>query len=58
MSAESERVAGFGRFEDGLRDAGGWCQWEPYVSERQWGTVREEYSASGEAWRVAKETGQ
>jgi hypothetical protein len=45
-----ERVAGFGRLEDGLRQAGDWYRWGPYVSERQWGTVREDYSANGEAW--------
>ncbi|HEV3295020.1 MAG TPA: hypothetical protein VG123_39075 [Streptosporangiaceae bacterium] len=50
MSAESERVAGFGRLEDGLRQASDWYLWGPYVSERQWGTVREDYSADGEAW--------
>ena len=27
-----------------------WRKWGPYVSERQWGTVREDYSASGDAW--------
>jgi hypothetical protein len=27
-----------------------WRKWGPYVSERQWGTVREDYSADGEAW--------
>jgi len=27
-----------------------WKQWGPYLSERQWGTVREDYSASGDAW--------
>jgi hypothetical protein len=50
VSAERERVAGFGRLEDGLRQAGDWYLWGPYVSERQWGTVREDYSADGEAW--------
>jgi hypothetical protein len=50
MGAESERVAGFGRLEDGLRQAGDWYRWGPYLSERQWGTVREDYSADGEAW--------
>jgi hypothetical protein len=50
MGAESERVAGFGRLEDGLRQASDWYLWGPYVSERQWGTVREDYSADGEAW--------
>jgi hypothetical protein len=27
-----------------------WQMWGPYLSERQWGTVREDYSADGEAW--------
>ena len=50
MGAESERAAGFGAMEDGLRQAGDWYRWGPYVSERQWGTVREDYSADGQAW--------
>ena len=28
-----------------------WRLWGPYVSERQWGTVREDYSADGDAWK-------
>ena len=31
------------------RDAD-WKNWGPYVSERAWGSVREDYSASGDAW--------
>jgi len=27
-----------------------WKRWGPYLSERAWGTVREDYSATGEAW--------
>ncbi|GAB4017497.1 glucosidase [Spirosoma migulaei] len=27
-----------------------WRQWGPYVSDRQWGTVREDYSSNGDAW--------
>jgi hypothetical protein len=27
-----------------------WKKWGPYLSERQWGTVREDYSADGNAW--------
>src|SRR5690242_18109748 len=27
-----------------------WKKWGPYLSERQWGTVREDYSQSGDAW--------
>ncbi len=50
MSAERERVSSFGRLEDGLRQASDWYLWGPYLSERQWGTVREDYSENGEAW--------
>jgi hypothetical protein len=49
-SAERERVRQFGHLEDGLHQAGDWYRWGPYVSERQWGTVREDYSADGDAW--------
>jgi hypothetical protein len=27
-----------------------WLRWGPYLSDRQWGTVREDYSAGGDAW--------
>src|SRR5437660_12503661 len=27
-----------------------WKRWGPYLSERQWGTVREDYSPGGTAW--------
>ena len=27
-----------------------WKNWGPYLSDRQWGTVREDYSANGDAW--------
>src|SRR6201993_4283835 len=50
MGAERERVEEFGKLENGLRQAGEWYRWGPYVSERQWGTVREDYSADGDAW--------
>jgi hypothetical protein len=30
--------------------AAGWKRWGPYLSERQWGTVREDYSMDGNAW--------
>jgi hypothetical protein len=35
--------------EDALRTRN-WKRWGPYLSERQWGTVREDYSARGDAW--------
>jgi hypothetical protein len=31
-------------------DADAWKRWGPYLSERQWGTVREDYSPNGTAW--------
>ena len=43
-------MAGFGHLEDGLHQGGDWYRWGPYVSERQWGTVREDYSPDGQAW--------
>ena len=33
-----------------LKENKKWKQWGPYLSDRQWGTVREDYSASGNAW--------
>ncbi len=30
--------------------SGDWRKWGPYLSERQWGTVREDYSEGGDAW--------
>ena len=39
-----------GRLND-ARDRGvPWKKWGPYLSERQWGTVREDYSENGDAW--------
>src|SRR5262245_23351533 len=32
------------------RDEVPWRKWGPYLSERQWGTVREDYSGKGDAW--------
>ncbi|MBV8750286.1 MAG: glucosidase [Candidatus Eremiobacteraeota bacterium] len=43
-SAERRRVA-----DDAARTAH-WSRWGPYLAERQWGTVREDYSADGSAW--------
>ena len=33
-----------------LDDYAAWTKWGPYVAERAWGTVREDYSESGDAW--------
>src|ERR1700677_2549852 len=41
---EHQRLA-----EDAARTLN-WKRWGPYLSERQWGTVREDYSSNGDAW--------
>jgi hypothetical protein len=48
--AERTRVEAFGRLDNGLRQASDWYLLGPYLSERQWGTVREDYSTGGDAW--------
>ncbi len=40
-----------GGMAGGPEQAGPWYQWGPYLSERAWGTVREDYSADGDAWK-------
>jgi hypothetical protein len=42
-TAEGQRLAA-------IRHGAGWRRWGPYISDRQWGTVREDYSAGGNAW--------
>jgi hypothetical protein len=44
MSAERDRLAAADRGE------ADWRLWGPYLAERAWGTVREDYSANGDAW--------
>ena len=39
------------RIRNNTGDVPPWWRWGPYVSERAWGTVREDYSADGDAWR-------
>ena len=52
MTAEHARLAeATGRAEVDLFTANPWYEWGPYLSERAWGTVREDYSADGDAWR-------
>src|SRR5215218_1130911 len=38
------------RLREDARRAQNWTRWGPYLSERQWGTVREDYSADGDSW--------
>jgi hypothetical protein len=43
---DAERI----RLEEAKTNAAAWKKWGPYLSERQWGTVREDYSDNGDAW--------
>jgi hypothetical protein len=45
-----KRTAEHLRLEEDRRGVTGWKRWGPYVSERAWGTVREDYSPDGAAW--------
>ena len=38
------------RLQEITDDADGWRRWGPYLSDRAWATVREDYSATGDAW--------
>lgn len=38
------------RLNEARKDHIAWKKWGPYLSERQWGTVREDFSESGDAW--------
>jgi hypothetical protein len=38
------------RLEEALTHTAHWRRWGPYLSDRQWGTVREDYSSNGSAW--------
>jgi hypothetical protein len=38
------------RLDDCRKSGVCWKKWGPYLSERQWGTVREDYSSNGDAW--------
>jgi hypothetical protein len=44
MSAEEKRL------QEARNQNVPWKKWGPYLSERQWGTVREDYSENGDAW--------
>jgi hypothetical protein len=45
LNAEQERLS-----QDAERTQN-WKRWGPYLAERQWGTVREDYSADNDSWR-------
>src|SRR4029450_10505964 len=44
MTAEEQRL------EEARQRTKHWKRWGPYLSERAWGTVREDYSPNGAAW--------
>jgi hypothetical protein len=44
MNAEQRRL------DEARAQTAPWRKWGPYLSERQWGTVREDYSKNGDAW--------
>ncbi len=44
MNSENQRLA------DHYAKKTNWLKWGPYLTERQWGTVREDYSGNGDAW--------
>ena len=44
LTAEQQRL------DDTRQGKFPWKKWGPYLSERQWGTVREDYSENGDAW--------
>jgi hypothetical protein len=50
VGIERERVRTSDGPEDDQHGADDWRLWGPYLSERQWGTVREDYSPDGDAW--------
>ena len=50
MSVPEHPTAEHRRLSDSTARRADWKNWGPYLAERAWGTVREDYSASGDAW--------
>ncbi|HEB54351.1 MAG TPA: glucosidase [bacterium] len=50
MSAPDPRNAERARLQHSAEHHHDWLRWGPYLSERQWGTVREDYSGDGSCW--------
>lgn len=50
MNAEKKRL------QENYAHGRNWHVWGPYLSERQWGTVREDYSSNGDAWDTSHMT--
>ncbi|HLN29004.1 MAG TPA: glucosidase [Gemmataceae bacterium] len=51
MQDSAKLTAEEGRLQEEAERTKNWKRWGPYLSERQWGTVREDYSADGSAWK-------
>ena len=49
-SPKTTKPAEQSRLDEARENGVPWKQWGPYLSERQWGTVREDYSENGDAW--------
>ncbi len=50
ISMSSESTPEHLRLDEDTARKKNWKRWGPYLTERQWGTVREDYSANGDAW--------
>ncbi|CAB4903763.1 unannotated protein [freshwater metagenome] len=50
QDAVDPRSAEHARLAESTDQSAPWRMWGPYLAGRQWGTVREDYSASGDAW--------
>src|SRR5690349_14204731 len=50
MNSVQSKTAEAIRLQEDATRAKNWKRWGPYLSERQWGTVREDYSPTGTAW--------
>ena len=54
MSTKNQITAEEKRLEECRERKAHWKRWGPYISERAWGTVREDYSANGDAWQYLR----
>jgi hypothetical protein len=50
LTVSNTATAEDARLAETQDDHSGWRRWGPYVSDRSWGTVREDYSENGDAW--------
>ena len=50
MNVPTQFTSEHQRLEEDRKRSANWKRWGPYLSERQWGTVREDYSADGDCW--------